>query len=382
MQNADMIKDKLRKLDALVGQEVLNFIYDIYDSKTGAFYYTKSGSLDKELLPDIEASYFALEVLDSGGIFKDGYPEFFREKLVPWIKEKQSDDDGYFYLPQWGKTSGSRRDRDLNFALEILERFGEKPIYKTPHERLGDATLSKNLPEHLTSEKGLIKWLDSMSFDNASIWATGNAISCAKQQIESASMLDIARRYVLERQNKDTGLFGDGFNFMNTNGTMKLSYLFDESFPFPSLEKAIASIIEIIRNTEIPDEVAITFIWNPFVAINALKASYKNPPAKVTELLYENADLLIDFAYKNAQLFKRSDGGFSEYPKRGLGVIQGNARIGDGSLASDLDGTVIASPRIRASLYELFGIENKKDYYIACKDEFIERLRSKPEMHK
>ena len=378
MKDADMIKLKLKKLDELVGKEVLDFIYEIYDSETSAFYYTKSGSLDKELLPDIEATYFVLELLDFGGIFKDGYPEFFRERLVPWIKEKQSDADGYFYLPQWGKTSGSRRDRDLNFALETLERFGEKPLYKTPHERFGDASLSKELPEYLKSEAGLLSWLDSMSFDNASIWATGNAISCAKQQIESAGLLDLARSYVLERQNKDTGLFGDGFNFMNSNGTMKLSYLFDESCPFPNLENAIASIIEIIKKTEIPEEVAITFIWNPFVAMNALKASYKNPPEKVTELIYENADALIDFAYNNAKLFKRSDGGFSEYPKRGLGVIQGNAPIGDGSLASDMDGTVIASPRIRDSLYELFGVENTKDYYVDCKDEFIERLKNKP----
>ena len=377
MKDADMIKLKLKKLDELVGKEVLDFIYEIYDSETSAFYYTKSGSLDKELLPDIEATYFVLELLDFGGIFKDGYPEFFRERLVPWIKEKQSDADGYFYLPQWGKTSGSRRDRDLNFALETLERFGEKPLYKTPHERFGDASLSKELPEYLKSEAGLLSWLDSMSFDNASIWATGNAISCAKQQIESAGLLDLARSYVLERQNKDTGLFGDGFNFMNSNGTMKLSCLFDESFPFPNLEKAIASIIEIIKKTEIPEDVAITFIWNPFVAINALKASCKTPP-EVMELIYENRDALIDFAYNNAKLFKRKDGGFSEYPKRGLGVIQGNAPIGDGSLASDMDGTVIASPRIRASVYELFGIENTKDYYVDCKDEFIERLKNKP----
>jgi hypothetical protein len=215
-----------------------------------------------------------------------------------------------------------------------------------------------------------------MSFDNASIWATGNAISCAKQQIESAGLLDLARRYVLERQNKDTGLFGDGFNFMNSNGTMKLSHLFDESYPFPNLEKAVASIIKIVKTTKIPPDVAVTFIWNPFVAINTLKASCKAPPA-VMELIYENADALIDFAYGNALLFKRDDGGFSEYPEKGLAVIQGNAKIGDGSLASDMDGTVIASPRIRASLYELFGVENTKDYYAPYRKEFLEKLKSK-----
>ncbi len=372
------IKDNLKKLDRLVGKEVLDFIYEVYDSETSAFYYTKSGSLDKELLPDIEATYFALEVLDSGGIFKEGYPDFFRERLVPWVKEKQSVEDGYFYLPQWGKTSGSRRDRDLNFALDILDRFNEKPLYKTPHERLRNAELSESLPEYLKSEAGLLAWLDSMSFDNASIWATGNTLSCAKLQIESAGLLDAARKYVLERQNEKTGLFGDGFNFMNSNGTMKLSHLFDESYPFPNLYKAIESIIEIIKNTKIPSDVAITFIWNPFVAINNIKASYKKLPDEVTKLLYDNADLLINFAYENALLFKRIDGGFSEFPEKGLAVIQGGAKIGNGELASDMDGTVIASPRIRASLYELFGVENTKDYYVRYKDEFIERLKNKP----
>ena len=377
MQNTE-IKEKIKKLDRLVGKEVLDFIYEIYDSETGAFYYTKSGSLDKELLPDIEATYFALEVLEWGGIFKDGYPDFLREKLVPWVKEKQSDVDGYFYLPQWGKTTGSRRDRDLNFALEILESFGEAPLYKTPHERFGDAALSRELPEYLKSKEGLISWFDSMSFDNASIWATGNTISCAKKQLESAGLLPLARSYIVEKQNKETGLFGDGFNFMNSNGTMKLSYLFDENFPFPHLEKAISSIIKIIKTTEIPEDVAITFIWNPFVAMNTLMASYKTVPESVMRLIYENADTLIDFAYNNALLFKRCDGGFSEYPERGLAAIQGGVKIGDGSLASDMDGTVIASPRMRASVYELFGVENTKDHYAQLRDEFLDKLKNKP----
>jgi hypothetical protein len=96
------------------------------------------------------------------------------------------------------------------------------------------------------------------------------------------------------------------------------------------------------------------------------------------ELIYENADALIDFAYGNALLFKRDDGGFSEYPEKGLAVIQGDAKIGDGSLAGDMDGTVIASPRIRGSLYELFGVENTKDHYAPLRDEFLDKLKNKP----
>lgn len=377
MQNTDVIKGKLKKLDALVGKEVLDFMYEVYDAESSAFYYTKSGTLDKELLPDIEATNFSLEVLETGGIFKDGYPAVFREKLVPWVKAKQSEEDGYFYLPQWGKTSGSRRDRDLTFALDILNRFGEAPLYKTPHERFNDEVLYSNMPKHFTDEKEFIKWLDSMSFETDSVWATGNAISSAVGQIKAAGFLSIARSYVTERQNKDTALFGDGLSFMNSNGTMKLSSLFDESYPFPNLYQAVKSIIEIIKNTTIPSDVAITYIWNPFMAINNLKSSYKNVPEEVSGLLYDNADALIDFAYKNALAFKREDGGFSEYTDRGLPVIQGAAKVGDGSLGSDLDGTVIASPRLRGSLYEIFDLEKSTDYYTPYRAEFIEKIQSK-----
>ena len=377
MKNSDLLSTKLKKLDNLVTCDVLDFIYDVYDKESSAFYYTKSGTLDKTLGPDIEATYCSLLILEAGGIFQDGYPDFFEERIVPWVKEKQSSDDGYFYLPQWGKTSGSRRDRDLNFALEILNRFNAKPTYPTPHERFKDEKLRSTMPIYLTSEEEFIKWLDSMSYDNASIWATGNAISCAAQQIKSAGLLNCARDYIVKKQNKETALFGDGFNFMNSNGTMKLSFLFDESYPFPNLYKAINSVIEIIKNTKIPSEVATTYIWNPFVAMNNIKASYKVLPAEVEALIYENADTLIDFAYNNALLFKRADGGFSEYPNVGLPVIQGAAKIGDGSLESDLDGTVIASARVRESVYELFGIENKKDYYVPYRKEFIEKLRNK-----
>ena len=378
MYDIDSLSEKVKKLDSLVGKEVLDFLYEVYDSESSAFYYTKSGSLDKELLPDIEASYFSILTLEAGGLFKDGYPDFFKKKLASWIKEKQSEEDGYFYLPQWGKTVGSRRDRDLNFALEVLKRLGETPLYKTPHERFQDAALRSNMPSYLTSEKEFIKWLDSMSYDNASIWATGNAISSAANQIKSAGLLQTAREYILKKQNKETALFGDGLNFMNSNGTMKLSFLFDEDFKFPNLYRAVESIIKIIKNTKIPSDVAVTFIWNPFVALNNIKASYKVLPEDVANLIYENADTLIDFAYNNALLFKREDGGFSEYPDRGLPVIQGAAKIGDGRLESDLDGTVIASARVRESVYELFGIENKKDYYVPYREEFLEKLKNKP----
>ena len=109
MKSCDLLQGKLKRLDDLVTSDVLDFIYDVYDKESSAFYYTKSGTLDKELGPDIEATYFSLLVLEAGGIFKDGYPDIFRERLVPWVKAKQSAEDGYFYLPQWGKTSGSRR---------------------------------------------------------------------------------------------------------------------------------------------------------------------------------------------------------------------------------------------------------------------------------
>ena len=135
MQNLEILRKKLKKFDKLVGKEVLDFIYDVYDSETSAFYYTKSGSLDKNLLPDIEATYFSLLVLEAGGIFKDSYPDFFKEKLSAWVKSKQCESDGYFYLPQWGKTSGSRRDRDLNFALEIRQKVCYTVVYNEKEHR-------------------------------------------------------------------------------------------------------------------------------------------------------------------------------------------------------------------------------------------------------
>jgi hypothetical protein len=168
---------------------------------------------------------------------------------------------------------------------------------------------------------------------------------------------------------------------MNTNGAMKLSgYFQDEDHPFPNPELAVESIKKIYAGEKPPT--SATWIWNPFVALNnALHSMGENAGEMREKLLCKGADI-VNAAIDNAMLLKRGDGGFASGIHRATPTQQGYL-FGYGlAEESDMDGTVIAGQRLRATIHSVFGACCSHDYYREYEEEFWHRLRTKPPVTK
>ena len=367
------IVNALKRCDELCNFEQLNLYYELYDPKTGGFYYSISSRDTEEMTPFAEGTSFVLEALEYGGI---DIPEWEKEKLSAWVREHQDESDGFFYEDLWGKiTSGPRLNRDLNYSVNILKKCNSSPKYALPVERIKSHDTNTTIPEYLKSESTMIEYLDGLDWSYNGIWLTGQRLSTASTLIYAAGFERLIKEYLVTKINPQTALFGDSLGWMNTNGSMKLSGYFDESFPFPNIDTAINSVIKIFETCPPPS--SATHIWNPFVFLNrAILSQGKNSAQARNALLNKGADI-INLAIDCALKLKKPDGGFSSDPARALKRQQGYLFGWGLSNESDLDGTLIAGPRLRNTIYALFDIKAPNDYYTKHQEEFWDKCRNK-----
>ena len=371
------LTEALERSKILVGEDQLEYFYNLYDPETGGFYYSISSRDSEEMTPFAEGTYFTISALQSGGIT---LPDWYKEKVSEWILSHQDPDDGFFYEKLWGKLTsinpGPRINRDLNYSTNILRICGKEPRYMLPQDRIKEGVGNATLPAYLESREAMLAYLDGLDWSTKSIWSTGQRLSTAGGLIKAAGYTDLVREYIESRQNPDTGLWGEGLEWMNTNGAMKLScYFANVDHPFPNPEKAIDSVLKIYSG-EIPP-MAATYIWNPFVLLSRIIGYAGERDTALRELLYDKGADIVNRAVDCALLLKRADGGFAGNIRRG-GHRQQGFLYGHGfENESDLDGTLIAGERLYNSMHSVFGIPPSKDYYAHLGEEFFERCRTK-----
>ena len=379
-QLPDALQEALRRSDSLVGPDTLEYYYQLYDPETGGFYYSISSRDAEEMTPFAEGTMFVLSALRDGGIEP---PAWYKEKVSAWILPHQDHDDGYFYETLWGKTtSGPRKDRDLTYSVGILRDYcGVEPLYTLPQERIKNDPASRAVPEYLHSRENMLAYLDSLDWTTKSIWSTGQKLSMARSMITAAGLSDFVRDYIASRQNPETGLWGEGLGWMNTNGAMKVSgYFSDSEHPFPRAEIMIESVKKLFAG-DVPATGA-TWIWNPFVLMNNAFRSLGDDTETIRAKLFENGADIVHFAVDSALRLKRADGGFASNIHRATPTQQGYL-FGYGLAdESDMDGTVIAGQRLRTHMHSVFGVSCSHDYYAPYSDAFWEGLRTKPPVKK
>ena len=77
------LREALLRCDLLIGEEMVEYFYQLYDPKTGGFYYSISSRDTKEMTPFSEGTRFAIEALRYGGL---EFPEWWKEE--PYDGEK------------------------------------------------------------------------------------------------------------------------------------------------------------------------------------------------------------------------------------------------------------------------------------------------------
>ena len=387
----DRIIKELTRADELCGRSVLSWLASLYDPASGGFYYSLSARDTEGFLPDLESTYQAIYLLQLGGMYKTGpvpeeiMPREIQDGFVRFAESLQDEADGYFYHPQWGKKIGaSRRGRDLMWAKGLIGKFGGgRYKYPLPEERIArnkveteeKGAVDLAIPECFTSRNKFIDYLDSMDFENGG-WGAGNELNAQGAQIQAAGFTDIAREYVAEKQNKETGLWGKGLNYMATNAAMKLSSRFNSEHPYPNFDKMLESVIYIIKNEGIP--IYITDVWNPLVTINQAKGTYggiKGMPEELTKKLFDALPEIIRISVDNSLLFKKSDGAFGYNRLQGQQTSQG-AIVSTGVNESDVNATLAACTSMRSSLWSLAEL-SAPDIYKDEANYFMELIMNK-----
>ena len=377
------LQQALLRCDELADARQLEYFYQLYDPKTGGFYYSISSRDAEEMTPFAEGTSFTLEALLYGGI---ELPEWYKEKVSKWIQGHQDETDGFFYEDLWGKiTSGSRIYRDIAYSRDILGKCGVNALYTFPEDRIksGESASinSAGFPEHLESKEKMKAYLDSLDWSSKSIWGTGQRLTNESVVLKAAGLYEFTHDYILSKQNPETGLWGEGLGWMNTNGAMKLSsYFTDPAYPFPNPERAFESVKKLYEG-DVPPTSA-TWIWNPFVLMSRILGNSGDNAEKLRNILLDTGADIVNKAVDCALLMKREDGGFSSSIGAAISRQQGYLFGYGKRTESDLDGTLIAGPRLRNFIWSVFGVKAPGGYYADKCEEFWERCKNKPEIVK
>ena len=364
--------------------DIENVIYwyaSLYDPTYGAFYFSPSSRDYDGFLPDIESTAQVLNALISTGMFYqyddsyggDALPAEMGDLLIEFVKERQDEDDGYFYHPQWGKAiTGVKRGRDMTKALSILSHFGEKPKYPTALDNLGDYSdgdvdtvsaltsplrLSKvyavscviataEIDSRFESLESFDKWLkETTAKIKENSHNIGHTLSSSTSQIKAAGFLDYELDYLDQIQQEiyeeqvaagltPTGLFDLNCDYGSASGLYKIAGIYNNGKrTLKYADLAATSCINIINiPANDPDHVVknIVYAFNPWGALDRVISNIENyhknaelAASVKAQLLESGASVVYNTMTKLATL-QKPDGSFSYYPDHTSSTMQGS----------------------------------------------------------
>ncbi|MBQ7387667.1 MAG: hypothetical protein IJW03_05835 [Clostridia bacterium] len=416
---SDEAIEQVKRLYSFYGDDVYEWIANLWDNEIGAFYYANSSRDYEGFLPDIESTRQALAIIRTSGMvdvygsdadkaFVKVFPKEFADKIVAFVKSCQDPESGYFYHKQWGyDVSASRRGRDLDQALTLLALFGEKPDYPTILDRLSGtsptslierdsyvsatsvlSSVSSSLPEHLSSKEAFKKYLDSFDIVRDS-HSTGHVIASQASQIKAAGLIDFACDYFDEIQERvyreqvangetPSGLWQPEVNYTSISGLYKMGGLYDEAGRCINyLDECIRSGIEVIKQDVAPTD--IIYVYNPWAgmstAIRSMKRSVSSGSSQYDlEATYgivrSELDELIKITVDKLSVFRKQSGGFSYYRDYSASATQG-VPVSLGLAEGDLNATNIAINSISGHIFASAGLERPDIWNFEDFDRFI-----------
>lgn len=391
--------EEVQRLYDFWGTEWLEWAADLYDGETGGFYYSASARDYVGFCPDIESTSQILSLLYEFGLYDwyDGYwaealPEDFRTKLGTFVQNMQSEDDGYFYHPQWGENIGAAaRGRHLDAAIDILNIAGVDPIYPTPLERANgtasalsqvisafmDTDLHKSsvvftsstLPDYMQSEAAMIDYLDTKWFgfydENGmpNSYDFGGLLSSQRTQIKASGLIDTVCDWLDEHQNPNTGFWepitteNPDSGYRAISGLIKIATVYGEAGrAFNHADKMVDAAMEIILDDRAP--LHVCYIYNPIGAYSAILGSMRSVGLDDTaakQKFYFNLSDIIDTTIEKQTVFKKEQGSFSYLPERSDPASQG-LRLSLGLAEGDVNATAVSMHYVSDALFDIFGV--------------------------
>ena len=380
----------------------LQWLASLYDTESGGFYYAVSSRDNYPFLPDLESTYQACSLLVNMGVFKDfedmkaRLPKEFSEKMVNFAREMQSEDDGYFYHPQWGKDiSVSRQGRDLGHAKNIIKKFGNGEFkYPLPEERKNPQEANKaaadNLKsgaeEFLKSEENFKDWLqNTLLWDTAQhCYESSNTLAATYQNIKAAGYSDVAIDFLKSIQNQQTGLWGSetgkDLTTINSDAAMKACLCFYYAkVPVPFFEKIFDSVMYIIENCSPRSTSSMYNTWTTLTVARMSLSSDSDDYLKneTFKSVLKKVPKLIRSTMEKNEVFVKDDGGCSYLPDKSSAASQ-QASVGLGLAEGDVNGTgTWYNGRLQVFYFlNMDGIEIPPVYTEEDRDAFIELIKN------
>lgn len=345
-----------RYADSIDKEALVRFLAGLYDGETGGFYYSNSARDNEGFYPDIESTAQATTILTSLGAYSykdrgtDACPEWFCEGLIKFFYERQDEETGFYFDPQFGKdVNESKKGRNTAQASTRLRELGVKPKYLLPAERVKEENSVAVLAEHYESLESFDKWLRSMDWDcddDFKPYYWGNMLAASKMSIEAAGFLEYTQNFLDSIQNKETGLWGRGLTSNAMNAAMKISHVYDSTRRYPNVEKMIKSIADIVEREE---PTALSTLWNPLVLVQNVLRTYTDMPEELARLIDENKLPLVRTCIDRMDVFKKPDGGYSYCPEHSSATSQG-ARVSLGLYEGDVNATMLGTASLLSSI--------------------------------
>ena len=381
---AEFVK-AMKEHNAIYKDTVYLWLAGLYDKEYGGFYYSNSGRDNEPFRPDIESTNQATNLIIGSGLIPnpEDFPPAMIEQMTKYCQSLISPTDGYIYHPQWDynmpdwRYKDSRMGRDLNWAIQMADKFKFKYPCPTANERLKASSESaseekQELAAHLKSSEALIEYLESYNWETDAYFS-GNNVVAQVHQIISAGLRDTMIEFLNKKQNPETGLWGVQGGYMGINALLKISSAYRAAkAPFPNAAKAMQAAIDCITSDEYCG--TICFQYNAWYSVSNLLdilRSIGTPEALADaecamKILLDNAPAAIRATTDKVLKFARDDGAFSYQQNRSTGFSQGAPVSIHMTVESDVNASVIASTGTTRNMYEAFGLT---DFIVPFYDE-------------
>ena len=158
--------EKIRELLSVYDERIYLWLAGLYDKNEGGFYFSNSARDTDGYLPDIESTAQAINLLKNSGLFDEEtpYTDIFSTEtsraIVNFFTSRQAS-DGYFYHPQWGKNiTFNRKQRDLRWAIQALEKFNVIPNISIPINEGDDESVNFEFLKSIEAFKKFLSEID------------------------------------------------------------------------------------------------------------------------------------------------------------------------------------------------------------------------------
>ncbi|QGH36558.1 hypothetical protein GI584_21985 [Gracilibacillus salitolerans] len=283
------------RLDGLFNG-VFSWLLEQFDPLTGGFYYARSSVLDDRFTPDIESTSQAINILLRHQLL-DNMPQTLKEKMIAFFQMRQDPRAGYFY----DHNPNMKKDevmvhRALHYSLNSLKRLGASPLYPLPVKNQVAPDYTKSLSSYQK------KW-DSIDLRNSwrgcDLLASSTVYFGQMDEATQRKYVDAFAEYLAERQDQQTGLWGEGSLYVRISGTFKLHTFYRRyQISMPNQGRIYQTILHCIKTEEAID---MCYIRNPIDLISYIKPDISEADLK------EISEITIN----NMKKLKQKDGAFS-----------------------------------------------------------------------